>query len=503
MPDDLLPAVVAAIERHRMLDPGDAVIAGFSGGPDSTALLHLLHRLREPLRLRLSAAHVDHGLRPDAAEDAAAAGRFCQSLGVPITVRRVDVAGLTRSDHLSRQMAARRARYAVFAELAAAENARIAVGHTANDQAETILMRFVRGTGLRGLTGIPPVRGAIIRPLLSVSRADIEAYCTHHQLPVRQDPSNASDAYLRNRVRRHLIPLIEREYNPRFRQAACRLASLLQADDAFLSQAAATAYARVAQATPGGPWYLPPEVPVDSEGSGGVEDEGRGEPGDGVAIRLDAPALLALPLALQRRAVLQALIDAGGDEAAVGAAEIDAVLGLAATEGAVAGGARPLLLPGPVAVRPESRRLWIERLDPADRPAPVSLATPGEARLPGSDLWIETRLVRASASARLPPPWIAVAWDGVTPPVTLRQRRPGDRLVWRKRPGEAAKPHKLKELLAAAGIVRWRRDRVPLLADSCGILWVAGVGAAEWTEPRPGTAEWLCFRFKRRLPAAL
>lgn len=223
------------IRRFGMVQPGQRVLVALSGGADSICLLHVLVRLRESLAIDVIALHVDHALRPESATQAQEVQRICVGLGVPCALRRVSVPERRARTGESVQDAARKMRYAALRKEAEATGAhRIAVAHNADDQAETVLMRLLRGAGMTGLAGIPPVRGSIIRPLIEVWGRDIRLYCKRHGLPIVEDPSNMSDAYLRNRLRHHLIPYIEEEYNPRFRAALCRTAELLRTDEETL-----------------------------------------------------------------------------------------------------------------------------------------------------------------------------------------------------------------------------------------------------------------------------
>ncbi|OGK94457.1 MAG: tRNA lysidine(34) synthetase TilS, partial [Candidatus Rokubacteria bacterium RBG_16_73_20] len=192
-----LRRVERTIRRHAMLAGGEAVLAAVSGGADSVALLHALVALAPAWRLRLSVLHVDHGLRPDAARDAEFVRALGARLGVPVEVARVAV-----SPRGSLEAAARAARYAALA--AAADRvgaARIALGHTADDQAETVLMRLLEGAGVRGLAGIPPVRGRFVRPLIERRRAEVVAELGRTGLAWVEAPTNADPRFLRNRVR--------------------------------------------------------------------------------------------------------------------------------------------------------------------------------------------------------------------------------------------------------------------------------------------------------------
>ncbi|HXG14757.1 MAG TPA: tRNA lysidine(34) synthetase TilS, partial [Calidithermus sp.] len=203
----LLATVRTTLRRHAMLADGDGVVVAVSGGGDSTALLYLLHRLASERDLRLTAVHVDHGLRPGSGAEADHVRRLGARLGVPVAAVRVTV---ERTGSL--QDAARRARYAALeAEASRLGAARIAVGHTLDDQAETVLMRLLQGSGLRGLAGIRPVRGRVIRPLLAVRRSDLRAVLAEAGLDWIEDPSNEDRRFLRTRIRLEVLPRLARE----------------------------------------------------------------------------------------------------------------------------------------------------------------------------------------------------------------------------------------------------------------------------------------------------
>jgi tRNA(Ile)-lysidine synthase len=219
----VLSLVLRTIREQGLLAKGERVLVAVSGGPDSTALLHGLHALAARLGITLAAASVDHGLRPEAAGEAREVKRRCQTLGVACAVLRVDVRR-ARRPHVSVQEAARYARLAALERAAARLGcSKIALGHTADDQAETVLFRIVRGTGIAGLAGIPYQRGAFVRPLLDVRRAQILAYLAKRKLPFFSDPSNLDRHYARPRVRHDLLPILARE-NPRIVEGLVALA---------------------------------------------------------------------------------------------------------------------------------------------------------------------------------------------------------------------------------------------------------------------------------------
>ncbi len=237
----MLSRVLGTIAAHGLCAAGDRLLAAVSGGPDSTALLHALLTLAPRLGVTVRAAVVDHGLRPESAAEARLVARRCRELGVACEVLTVEVARHRRR-HGSVQEAARAARLDGLEALAERRDCTaIALGHTADDQAETVLFRVLRGTGLAGLAGIPYRRGTLVRPLLDVRRSEILAYLGRRKLPFVADPSNADRRYARARIRHDVLPLLARE-NPRVAEALIDLA-------------------RQARATPARPWLA--TLPAD------------------------------------------------------------------------------------------------------------------------------------------------------------------------------------------------------------------------------------------------
>ncbi len=240
--------VAATIARHGMIAPGDVVLVALSGGTDSTALLHALSRLAVRLRYRVCACHIHHGLRgADADADAEHAGCFAGSLGIFFSRLRADVHAYTKEHKLSLEEAAREVRYLLLAQAAQACGAnRIATGHTADDQAETVLLNLLRGAGPTGLSGIPPVRGSIVRPLIEITREDVEQYCRAEGIAYRIDQSNRDLRFTRNRIRHRILPAL-REIQPRVTEALCRLAEVMRAEDEFIAAQARTELERFEQ----------------------------------------------------------------------------------------------------------------------------------------------------------------------------------------------------------------------------------------------------------------
>jgi tRNA(Ile)-lysidine synthase len=220
----MLSAVLHTIRTRELVLPGERILVAVSGGPDSMALLHALWEVAGRLGVGLEVATVDHGLRAQARDEAELVRARAAELELPWHGVSVDVAAASRG-RPSLQDAARRARLAALTELAGRLGAgRIALGHQADDQAETVLFRIVRGTGLAGLGGIPYRRGPFIRPLLDVTRAEVLRYLRRRSIPFVEDPSNADPRFARARVRHRLLPLLAEE-NPRIREALCALAA--------------------------------------------------------------------------------------------------------------------------------------------------------------------------------------------------------------------------------------------------------------------------------------
>lgn len=222
----MLNSLLDALRRYDMVHPGDTVICAVSGGKDSMALLWSFYLLREKLDIQLECAHFNHGLRGEESDrDQAFVQDFCQSYGIPFHTE----SGCVAAGKKGLEAAARDARYGFLNSL----NGKIATAHTADDNAETVLMHLVRGTGLKGLGGIAPVSGMLIRPMLNVTRAQVEAFVEEYHLQFVEDSTNATDDFLRNRLRHHVLPLLKVE-NPRFAQSLSETAQSLRKDSALL-----------------------------------------------------------------------------------------------------------------------------------------------------------------------------------------------------------------------------------------------------------------------------
>jgi tRNA(Ile)-lysidine synthase len=466
--DTLLEKVCQTIRNCQMVDSGHAVVLAVSGGADSVAMLHMMARLRASLQIELIVAHVNHGMRPDAAEDALFVEAMAQRMGLPCVCATVDVPAYRHQHRLSPEDAARRLRYGCLRAMARQRGAdRIAIAHTADDQAETILMRLLRGAGLRGLAGIPPRRGAIIRPLIRVQRRDILAFLHTHHIPFREDPSNQQRQYLRNRLRLDLMPHLRQQYNPRLTETLCTTAHLLSEDEAAL-EALAHEHLQMVRL-----------------------------PGQPAQVGLCLTRLRSLPMALQRRLLRQALCEVSGHLHDITAQHIAAILRLVQTDA----GSRRVTLPHQLLAERRYDILLIQRH--ASQPplaGEVSVRIPGQCEM----LALGTTLVcdlRPSAALSAPFPtgdeaWLDAATIGVD--VRLRTRRDGDRF----QPLGSPYTKKLQDFFTDAKLPRAARDHLPLVVTPRGIAWVVGMRIAEWAKITPATHTILRLRVIRRSPAA-
>lgn len=459
----LLGQVRQTLQDHHMLEGTHTLLVAVSGGPDSMAMLHALWQLRDLFPAHLIAAHVNHQMRPGGAADAQFVETMAQSLGIPCVCTSVDVPAYQRLHKLSPEDAARRVRYAFLRATAAQQGAeRIAVGHTADDQAETVLLHVMRGAGLKGLSGMSPVRGGLIRPLIRLQRREILAYLQTHGVPFWQDPSNQQRHYLRNRLRLDLLPLLKQGYNPRLVDTLCTMADLLAADEEALQA-------------------------VGHEAFQAVRCPGR--PGE-VHLRIDA-LKTRLP-ALQRRVLRQALAEATGGLQGFGYRHIATILRLLDREL----GHKRLILPRGVIVERRYDMLLIHRnpppaVAPVDEPLPI----PGRCRIDALGITLASHIC-ARDTLTGPFPTGDVAWLDAARlgrGVRVRTRRAGDRF----QPLGGAGVEKLKTFLINAKIPRPARDRLPLIVSAAGIAWVAGVRLAEWAKVTPSTRDILMLEVAR------
>jgi len=467
----MLRSVALTLRERCGIRPGAALLVGVSGGADSVALAFVLAHLRASLGLRLTLAHLHHGLRGAPADaDEAAVRLLAGRLGLEAVFGRRDVAARAARTGESVEMAARAARRSFFRDQAAERGMGIlALAHTADDQAETVLMRLARGTGPRGLGGMA-FRGerdglTVVRPFLNLRRAALRAFLTAHGLHWREDESNQDDRFLRVRVRREVLPLFEQRLNPAAVEAICRAAALLRDEAAALDDLARTARRRCAA---------------------------------GKALRTDR--LQPLPPALRRRVLLAWLTDRL--RAADPTDEAESVTGSAIErlQALVAAGRGRTSIPGVLFATVRSGRLEV-KTEPAS-PAPAFdavLPVPGALRLPGG--W-RARIGKDAGFQRVREPGMhrrkATAWIREPlpeeAPLRIRTWLPGDRYQPLGSPGTK----KLQDLFTDAKLAPDRRDGFPVWVSGAEIVWLPGHRIAQgWAVSGP-TAPSLRLQIERK-----
>lgn len=424
-------------ERWDMLPRGARVLCAVSGGADSMCLLHLLKEKEAELGIEVFAAHFEHGLRgEEALRDLRFVAEQCERLGVPCVTEHGDTRALAAAEGLGLEEAARKLRYAFLDRAADALGcSRIATAHSADDNAETLLLNLIRGSGARGLAGIPPRRGRIVRPLLETSRAEIEAYLAARALPHVEDSSNESDEFRRNRLRHGVLPLL-RELNPALHESVARAAALLR-QDADCLDALAEAWVR---------------SHFDGES-------------------LDAAALLAEHPAIASRALRRLC------PKSLSAAQTEAALRFAA------GTERGYLdLPG-LRLRREQGRLYVTESERISFP-PRAVKVGESTDFPELGLRVRAEKCPAGAEIHSQFKTYRLGCEKIKGDIVCTGRRSGDRM----HPAGRGVGKSLKALFTEAGMTRAQREAALVFRDGAGILAVHPLAQDERSLPGPGEA---------------
>lgn len=445
--DLFVDRIKSTITGHRMIPRGAAVCAAVSGGPDSTALAEALSALSGPLGFKLRACHFDHAFREDSAKDAEAAAALARRLGIEMKMERNEE-GRPAS---ALQETGRRLRYSFFGRLLDSGYADIiATGHTMDDSVETSVMWMLRGTGPIGFGGIQPVRERYIRPLIETRKRDILAWLRERGAPFLEDPSNMTEYYLRNRIRHHLIPAMEREAGDAV-AAVARLARIVRAQELFMNGLAEELIERATL----------------SAGEG--------------AVTLDPNRIAGEPEALRWSVYRMALRKAGVDPARVSLERVEAI------DRAVVSGSlgREVEVPGGYAVRLDHGGLSFREKKAIPFIVRTSFSCPLKVDLPGGSLVVEEGRGRGEV----------VDLENIPTGAVFRTRRPGDWLRLKNLDGRKT----LKSFFIDRKIPSGLRDVLPVLVDEDEVLWVpgfflapsisAGDGAA-----RPATLRWARLR---------
>lgn len=463
----LLRIVEQTVAAYRMFEPDDKVLVGVSGGPDSVALLRALVTLAPRFSLKLGIAHLNHSLRLQDADDDA---KFVESLageyGLPFHLHKADVRKYQLENRLSLEEAARRMRYAFFMDVAASNRFdKIALGHHCDDNAELVLMNLFRGSGPLGIAGIPPVRsGKIVRPLIKLRRTDIIEYLKLKKLKFVSDRSNLDVRHLRNKVRHHLIPLLETSYNPKIIATLNRLASIISSEEEWMDEVVKPLFnAAVLNATNN-------------------------------TLTLAVSGLDGLPIAALRRIIRKAIVKVKGNLRRITFAHIDAVVRLLESRRAYGN----LDLPDRVRVQRRQGMLLISKekkalrdlylkSDADETPAyEYMLDKPGTVFIPEIDAQMKLSEIRSENRPDFSRTGHQAGFfdmDRLRFPLIIRNFRPGDRF----KPLGMTGTQKLKDFFVNQKVPKSQRAQCPILLCRGKIIWVVGHRIDESVKVIPST----------------
>lgn len=476
---DILPGVLRTVELYDMLRPGEGVVVGVSGGVDSMALLHALWRLQDSWDLDLYIAHLNHGIRGEAAAgDAELVKEFGAKLGIPVYVEALDIPARAEALGLTEEEAGREARYGLYERIAGQMGAtRIAVGHHGDDQVETVLMNLIRGAGLRGLAGMPPVRGKIIRPLLDLRKWQLEAYCGWQKVPWREDATNLSIAYRRNYIRWEIVPRLA-QLNPGVMRNIMHTATTLNED-----------------------WQSLDELAKDHYQKALLHQSS-------ISVSLSWPILQDLPVALRKRVLDHAYVEVTGSYQGLPGASLEQVELMLNKEA----GARALTLPKSIDVYLQDQVLILTqrvKIKQGTSLSPRELSLDDSTLIEEVNMIVHLELLEEAThwwkEPATPQPkdvwqeqglwWADMDLDSLRLPLYARSRLPGDRI----QPLGMNGSKKLQDLFVDEKVPKAMREQIPCIVDGEGIIAVVGLNQAHRSRVTKATRQVLRLTVQRLL----
>ncbi|MDE7252037.1 MAG: tRNA lysidine(34) synthetase TilS [Acetatifactor sp.] len=448
--------VFSYIEEHQMLLPAERVVAGISGGADSVCLLLMLAEWRRRYGLEIAVVHVNHGIRPEAEEDARFVQKLCKKLEVPFFLRKTDIHRLALEQKCSEEEAGRNYRYQAFQEIAEEFGAdKIAVAHNLNDRGETMLFHLFRGTGIKGLAGILPVRDRIIRPLLCVERWEIEQYLAELGQDYCKDATNEEDTYTRNRIRHHILSYAEQEIVPGCVQHMGQTAELLAETEKYMEQQTVEALERCVE---GG------------FSSDGVKD----------SYVLNRHSFLTFHIAIQKRMLYTLILKLSPGARDIARIHVEDIRSLFVKDGN-----RLICLPFGIRGSREYDRVVLERgqstgkeLDLEGVQADFQILSPGD-------------LPRNNENSLIFPQNEYTKWfdyDKIIESPVLRTRAQGDYLTIRDGQGKLCHK-KLKDYMVTEKIPAAKREQILVLAEGSHVLWLVGYRISEYYKVNENTKQ--------------
>ncbi|NLY10113.1 MAG: tRNA lysidine(34) synthetase TilS [Firmicutes bacterium] len=449
---DLYERFEEALNKYNMLDVNDKVLVAVSGGPDSMALLHLFWRWNKN---RVGVFHLNHQFRPEAEEDAFFVKKIATEWDLTHHIMSYDILRYLEESGETKQQGARTIRYRLMEELRQKYGyTKVALGHHADDQAETVLMRIVRGTGLTGLAGIPAVRNHYIRPLLCVNKEELINYCNAFSIPFVIDDSNKSTVYFRNKIRNHLIPILEKDYNVAIRDHLVKLAQMVHDDDEELEERAKQIFT---------------ELELESA-----------EPKQ---ISIDRERFRALSPSMQRRVLRKGIADYKGDLVGINFEHIEEL-----RNRVVQPGTFEMDLPSIVIIG-NSNTIVFGGYQVRSEWEPFELNIPSTVVL--GRYKINARVYSINELPQRQENAEDYDYQKLVLPLVVRRRQPGDRI-------EVFGAHnkKVKDLLIDHKIPVQLRDEIPIICDQTGILYIPGVRRSEKGRISPATREVLRLTFE-------
>ena len=440
----MIKKVTDYMKKYQMVEPGDTIVAGVSGGADSVCLLFVLLEMRDQIPFTLKVVHINHGIREDAGQDAEFVRRLCESYEIPFFLIEEDVERLAKQSGSSTEEEGRRVRYQAFYQTLGADRGKIAVAHNSNDRAETMLFHLFRGTGLSGASGIRPVNGKIIRPLLCITREEIEGWLSERGIPYCTDHTNEEDGYTRNRIRHHILPYAEQEICHGAVAHMNRAADDFMMAEEYLKGETEKAVRRCA-------WE------------------------DGGAIKIRISAFKQEDEYLKGRILLSCIEKAAGAKKDITWAHVQAVEKLFKTSGS-----KEVHLPHRLVVYKEYDLGMIQRYGKERTYAeeyPVHI--PGKITVPGLGI-VEFTVFSIDKSQNIPEKtytkWFD--YDKIHSSMSFRTRQKGDYLTVKGNSGKTG--HKLlQDYFVNEKIPREERNLIYILTEGSHVLWIPGYRISE------------------------